>query len=171
MSTDEAAPDRESELAFDLADETATEDLARRVAKAAGRGDVIGLIGDLGAGKTVFARAFIRAALASPDEEVPSPTFTLLQTYEAGALTLYHFDLYRIDDPDEALELGIEEAFADGVALIEWAERLDGRLPADRLEVRLTPGPAAGTRRARLTGLGYWRAKLIEGIGDGAIHG
>ncbi len=171
MSTDDAAPEMESELAFDLADEAATEALARRVAKAAGRGDTIGLIGDLGTGKTVFARAFIRAVLANPDEEVPSPTFTLLQTYEADALALYHFDLYRIEDPEEALELGIEEAFADGVALIEWAERLDGLLPADRLEIRLTHGPRAGTRRARLAGFGYWRAKLIEGIGDGAIHG
>ncbi len=162
--------DPDAEHVYDLADEAATCRLAARVADAATVGDVIALIGGLGAGKTAFARAFIRR-LGDADEEVPSPTFTLLQTYECPPGTIYHFDLYRLERAEDALELGIEEAFADGITLIEWAERLDGLLPADRLEVRLAPGADAGARRATLTGHGYWRAKLGESIDEAAIHG
>jgi tRNA threonylcarbamoyladenosine biosynthesis protein TsaE len=161
--------DPEAQLTFELADEAATEALAARVAAAAAPGDVIALIGDLGAGKTVFARAFIRAR-CNTDEEVPSPTFTLLQTYDSANAVIYHFDLYRLSHADDALELGIEDAFADGISLIEWAERLGDLLPADRLDVQLHPGKTAGARRAQLIGHGYWRAKLGEGISEGAIH-
>jgi tRNA threonylcarbamoyl adenosine modification protein YjeE len=159
-----------TERVYELADEAATGQLAARIADAATAGDVIALIGGLGAGKTAFARAFIRH-LCDADEDVPSPTFTLLQTYTSRAGEIYHFDLYRLKDADEALELGIEEAFADGITLIEWAERLDGMLPADRLELRLDPGPRADARRATLVGHGFWMAKLAESIDDGAIHG
>ena len=161
--------DPEAQLTIDLADEAATESLAARVAAAAAPGDVIALIGDLGAGKTVFARAFIRAR-CNADEEVPSPTFTLLQTYDSANAVIYHFDLYRLSHADDALELGIEDAFAEGISLIEWAERLDALLPTDRLDVELLPGKTADARRAQLVGHGYWRAKLGEGISEGAIH-
>ena len=161
--------DPESGLDFNLAEESATCALAVRIARAAAPGDVIALLGDLGTGKTVFARAFIRAHCGD-DEEVPSPTFTLLQTYDADTLTIYHFDLYRLNHADEALELGIEEAFADGISLIEWAERLGGWLPANRLDVTLSAGANANARRAHLLGHGYWQAKLGEGISEGAIH-
>lgn len=161
--------DEEHRLDFDLADEAATEALGARIAGAAGAGDVIALEGDLGAGKSVFARAFIRAYCRT-DEDVPSPTFTLVQTYQGGGAPVFHFDLYRLKAADETLELGIEEAFADGISLIEWPDRLGPWLPRGRLEVRLTPGPRETARRARLTGYGYWRARLIEGIGDGAMH-
>lgn len=164
MFTDANAP-----LTFEIADQAGTEDLAARVAAVAAAGDVITLIGDLGSGKTVFARAFIRA-LCDAEEEVPSPTFTLAQTYDAGRFEIFHFDLYRLNHAEEALELGIEEAFADGVSLIEWGERLGTLLPAARLDVELRPGKIAGARRVRLTGHGYWRAKLGEGISEGAIH-
>ncbi len=162
--------DEGAERVYDLADEAATGALARRIADAAAPGDVIALNGGLGAGKTAFARAFIRH-LGDADEEVPSPTFTLLQTYSSRAGDIYHFDLYRIEQPDDALELGIEEAFSDGITLIEWAERLQGMLPADRLDIRFEPGARPDARRAVLTGYGLWMAKLAESIDEGAIHG
>ena len=156
-------------LVFELEDEAATERLAERLAQAAHAGDVIALIGELGAGKTALARAFIRY-LSDPDEEVPSPTFTLLQTYTCEAGEIYHFDLYRLEDPEDAIELGIEDAFADGITLIEWADRLGDLLPADRLDLKLAMGWGPSGRRATLRGHGRWMAKLAESISEGAIH-
>lgn len=156
-------------LDFDLADEAATRQLAERIAGVAGVGTVITLSGDLGSGKTVLARAFIRRFCAHVGD-VPSPTFTLVQIYEDGPVPVYHFDLYRLNVPDEALELGIEEAFADGVSLIEWPDRLGPWLPANRLDVALSQGRLPDARQARLTGHGYWQARLIDGLGDGAMH-
>jgi tRNA threonylcarbamoyladenosine biosynthesis protein TsaE len=120
----------------ELADERATLALGARLAGEAGRGDVFALHGGLGAGKTTLARGFIRA-LTTPDEEVPSPTFTLVQTYESGKGPLFHFDLYRLEDPEEAWELGIEDAFSGAISLIEWPERLGPLLPTRRRDVRL----------------------------------
>jgi len=149
-----------------LADEAATKALARRLAQAAEPGDVIALHGDLGAGKTSLARAFIQA-LAGQDEDVPSPTFTLAQMYECDAGTIWHFDLYRLEKPQDALELGIEDAFADGICLIEWPHRLGPWLPAGRLDLRLSAGQAEGVRHAELTGLGpVWTKKLRELFGE-----
>lgn len=150
---------REATRRFDLADEAATAALARAVAALARPGDVIALWGDLGAGKTRFARGFV-AALAGDAEEVPSPTFTLVQTYDTPAGTVWHFDLYRLDAPEEALELGLEEALAEGISLIEWPDRLGGLLPRERLDVTLEFGPAEGTRAARLAGRGGWARRL-----------
>ena len=152
---------------FTLADEAATADLARRLALLAQAGDVIALEGDLGAGKTSFARAFIRA-LTDPDEDVPSPTFTLVQTYDCDLGVVWHFDLYRLGKPDDALELGIEDAFGDGVSLIEWPDRLGPWLPADRLIVRLSAaGLNADTRRrAELIGGRDWEKRLGELSGE-----
>ena len=102
--------------------------------------DVIALAGDLGAGKTVFAKAFIRS-LTNENEDVPSPTFTLVQTYDAQQdeqpLTIWHFDLYRLKSPEEIYETGFEEALSEGVSLIEWAERAENLLPRNRLTIRL----------------------------------
>jgi tRNA threonylcarbamoyladenosine biosynthesis protein TsaE len=131
----------------ELADERATLALGARLAGEAGQGDVFALGGDLGTGKTTLARGFIRA-LTEPDEEVPSPTFTLVQTYDTEKGTIWHFDLYRLKDPEEAWELGIEEAFAEGISLIEWPERLGALLPARRRDVTLEI--AGAQRRARL---------------------
>lgn len=130
-------------LTFRPCREQGTRRLAGCLARVARKGDVIALAGDLGAGKTAFARAFIRT-LCSPTEEVPSPTFTLVQIYEAPDFPIWHFDLYRIDDPDEGIELGVEEAFATAVSLIEWPERLGRLLPADRLQLRMAARPEAG---------------------------
>jgi tRNA threonylcarbamoyladenosine biosynthesis protein TsaE len=95
-------------------------------------------------GKSELARAAIRARLDAPELEVPSPTFTLVQSYEAPGLEIWHVDLYRLGAPDEALELGLEEAHGEGALLIEWPERLGGLLPATRLDIRLAPGDAGG---------------------------
>ncbi|MCG8511949.1 MAG: tRNA (adenosine(37)-N6)-threonylcarbamoyltransferase complex ATPase subunit type 1 TsaE [Rhodospirillales bacterium] len=144
-----------------LADETATVSLAENLARISQPGDILALWGTLGTGKTVFARAFIRA-LGEADEEVPSPTFTLVQAYDTATATIHHFDLFRLDAPDEAYELGIEEAFADGISLIEWPDKLGGLLPRNRLDIDLTIGDAAGVRHVELTGPGDWMSRLKE---------
>ncbi|WP_207477771.1 tRNA (adenosine(37)-N6)-threonylcarbamoyltransferase complex ATPase subunit type 1 TsaE [Arenibaculum pallidiluteum] len=147
---------------IDLPDEDATRALATRLAPRLRQGDLVALRGDLGAGKTAFARALIRA-LTDPEEEVPSPTFTLVQTYDAPSGTIWHFDLYRLAGPEEVLELGWDEA-AGGIALVEWPERLGRMLPPDRLELELAvTGP--GSRRAVLAGGPSWAGRLagLEG--------
>jgi tRNA threonylcarbamoyl adenosine modification protein YjeE len=134
-------------------DERATAALAGTLARALVPGDVVALEGDLGAGKTTFARALIAAFAAEADQappEVPSPTFTLVQTYDFPRATIWHFDLYRIDRPEDALELGIEEAFAEGIALIEWPERLGPLLPAHRIDVRIGFGGTPDARRIEI---------------------
>ena len=146
-------------LDLELRDEQATAALAGRLAAAVRTGDVIALRGDLGAGKTLLARAFVNA-LPGAREEVPSPTFTLAQTYRRGDLEVWHFDLYRLESPEEAYELGIEEAFAEAVSLIEWPERLGALLPKERLDLWLEQGAEAQTRRLRLEGHGGWAARL-----------
>ena len=144
---------------FDLPDAAATQALGAALAQRLKAGDVVALLGDLGAGKTELARGLIRA-LFGADTEVPSPTFTLEQTYEDEAvpLSLWHFDLYRLEDPEEAFELGIEDAFADAVSLIEWPERLGRYLPAHRLEIALSHADKG--RRATLSGGGDWPERL-----------
>jgi tRNA threonylcarbamoyladenosine biosynthesis protein TsaE len=142
-----------------LPDPTATARLAARVAPLARIGDVVALHGALGSGKTSFARAFV-AARAERVIEVPSPTFTLVQTYELPNGPVWHFDLYRLDRPDDAIELGIDEAFTDAISLIEWPERLGALLPADRLDVRLSF--AGSGRRAVLEAAPAWQARLAD---------
>lgn len=142
----------------------ATEALGRALARLLRPGDVVALYGDLGAGKTALARALIRALpgpLGAAEEEVPSPTFTLVQTYERQPAPVWHFDLYRLESAAEVEELGFSEALADGVSLVEWPERLGALLPADALCITLAFA-AAGGRRARLEGGGDWPTRLTE---------
>ena len=155
------SPQAVATVRLDLADEAATRSLAARLAAVARRGDIFALSGGLGAGKTVFARAFVRA-LGRADEDVPSPTFTLVQTYDVPAGTVWHVDLYRLSSPEEAWELGIEEAFAEGIALIEWPERLGYLLPADRLDILLESAAGPDARRVTLTGRGRMAARARE---------
>ena len=122
-------------------------------------GDAVCLTGPLGAGKSTLARALVRA-LTTPDEDVPSPTFTLVQFYEGARLKIAHFDLYRLSDPDEAYEIGLDEALEDGAAIIEWPERLEGRLPPDRLDIEISID--GDMRRVRLTPHGAWKGREIE---------
>jgi tRNA threonylcarbamoyladenosine biosynthesis protein TsaE len=127
---------------------------------------VIALSGELGVGKTRFARAFIDA-VTGDGEDVPSPTFTLVQTYEAPAATVWHFDLYRLSRSAEVYELGIEEAFAEGISVIEWPDRLQELLPRARLDVRLAYGAGPSERAAELTGHGGWAPRLAALWPDG----
>lgn len=168
----------EFSMTLTLADEAATAELAQSLSLQAKAGDVIALSGDLGAGKTSFARAFINAlprekGAADPGspEEVPSPTFTLVQLYERAAGQVWHFDLYRLEQAEEAYELGIEEAFSEGISLIEWPERLGGLLPRDRLELRLGFAALPQSRTAEFRAEGSWKARLetlAQALGPGA---
>ncbi len=125
---------------------------------------VIALWGDLGAGKTTFARALIAAAAGRP-VEVPSPTFTLVQTYDVASLRIWHFDLYRLSHADEVDELGWDEAFSDGVVLVEWPDRLGARLPAARLDVGLDfSDEDASARTVTLRGHGFAASTLADAV-------
>jgi tRNA threonylcarbamoyladenosine biosynthesis protein TsaE len=165
----EAPAPRIEPIALDLPDEAATAALARRLARLARPGDVIALAGDLGSGKTSFARAFIRSLPLGDDkddaadrDEIPSPTFTLVQIYQRRPAPVWHFDLYRLERPEEAYELDLEDAFVGAISLIEWPERLGGLLPAERLDVRLFFTEDMGARRVELLGHGGWAARLGE---------
>lgn len=111
---------------------------ARELATTLNAQDVICLHGDLGMGKTVFARALIRALVDDGALEVPSPTFTLVQTYEHKRGVIYHYDLYRLEDPEEVFELAFEDALAEGLVIIEWPERLGAYKPRVGLDIRLS---------------------------------
>ncbi len=137
-----------------MPDAAATVTAAAAVAKLARRGDVFCLIGALGAGKTTFARGFLRAL--GIEEEIPSPTFNLLLTYDTAPGTVWHFDLYRLGSPDEVIELGLEDAFADGICLIEWPDRLGPWLPEARIEIHLTDSD---------DGVGRWLELCATGPG------
>lgn len=125
-------------------------------------GDTIALNGELGAGKTTFARAVILAVLGKAHEEIPSPTFALMQTYEDGRLPLAHIDCYRMNGADELQEIGLEDMLSRGAALVEWAERVEAELPADRLEISLGDGASDETRKITLNGLGSWGARIAR---------
>ncbi len=123
-------------------------------------GDVLALRGDLGAGKTTFARAFVRAVLDDPAMDVPSPTFTLLQSYETSRFPISHFDLYRVEANSELEELGFDEAIAGSVVLLEWPERAEAQLPPTRLEIHIETHVDPALRTLHLTGPGAWAARL-----------
>ena len=133
-------------------DEAATAALGRRLAAVARPGDVLLLAGPLGAGKTAFARGFIRALCGDPALEIPSPSFTLVQTYEAAAGLIWHYDLWRVAGPAALAELAWEEALA-GIVLVEWPDRLGGLAPA-ALEIAISLIP--GGREIRLRGERRW---------------
>lgn len=146
-------------LEIALPAEADTRALGQAIARQARQGDMIALEGGLGAGKTTLARGFIQHVTGSL-EEVVSPTFTLAQLYD-GPLPIWHFDLYRLKDPMEVLELGLEDALTEGIVLVEWPERMGHLLPQRRLEVALALGLQNG-RLARLAGDPSWKARLEE---------
>ena len=144
---------------FRLDHEADTARLGAAIAGELRRHEAVCLSGPLGAGKSTLARGLIQA-LAGAAIEVPSPTFTLVQTYETPALALAHFDLYRLAKPEDVVELGLDEALDEGAAVIDWPERLGHHLPPDRLDVELHIDGEA--RRARLTPHGAWEDRPIE---------
>ena len=148
---------------FRLPDEAATARLGASVAAVLARREAVCLKGPLGAGKSTLARGLVRAVVGI-SEDVPSPTFTLVQFYEGRALRLAHFDLYRINRPEEAFEIGLDEALDVGAAVIEWPERLGHGLPRDRLDIELliVGDAAAESRLARLTPHGAWEGRPLE---------
>jgi tRNA threonylcarbamoyladenosine biosynthesis protein TsaE len=146
-------------MTLNLPDAEATARLGAAVARALRPGEAICLYGPLGAGKSTLARGLVRA-LTGPDEDVPSPTFTLVQFYDGPAFPLAHFDLYRLARAEEAYEIGLDEALEDGAAVIEWPERLGGRLPPDRLDIEIVIDGEA--RVARLAPYGSWEGRPLE---------
>jgi tRNA threonylcarbamoyl adenosine modification protein YjeE len=153
----------------DLAGEEATSALAGWLAGFARPGDFVAVSGDLGAGKTAFVRAFLRTATGDPALEAPSPTFTLLQTYDSPAFAIVHADFYRLRGPSELTQLGWEEMIDGAVTLVEWPEHAAAALPRDRLDITLTHDPSRGAdfRRAALAARGamaarFKRARAVE---------
>lgn len=141
-------PGQSLDLTLTSPDETAG--LARRIAAHCQAGDILLLEGDIGAGKTHFARTLIQSLLAVP-EDVPSPTFTLIQTYEAPDFEIWHSDLYRLTSPDEVVELGMLDAFEDALCLVEWPDRLAELEPKAALRLRFTMQDTRGQRHAHLS--------------------
>ena len=139
----------------------ATQHVAATLSTAARRGDVITLQGVLGAGKTTFARAFIQA-LNPKILEVPSPTFTLVHVYDEQPLPIWHFDLYRLKSAEEVYELGIEEAFATALSLIEWPERLAGFSLSNCLSLSFSHHPPSMQRTLHITPDVSWVTRLPE---------
>jgi len=133
---------------FRLRDEAATRAFARALRPHLGPGDVIALSGPIGAGKTAFARALIQDALAVTGEieDVPSPSFTLVQIYPTAQGEIWHADLYRLTGPRDCDELGLEQAFATAITLIEWPDRLGPDLPDRALSLAFAPGDAGEAR-------------------------
>lgn len=149
-------------MKLDLTTLDETRLAARRLAAQARIGDVYTLSGDLGSGKTTFARFFLQAL--GVEEDVPSPTFTLVQTYAtADSQTVWHFDLYRIETPEEAFELDIEDAFEEGISLIEWPDRLGPYLPAERLQLDFSFAQTEGARELNIHPKGQsWKKRLDQ---------
>jgi N-acetylmuramate 1-kinase len=146
-------------------DEAGCVRLAELIALKIRPGDVIALYGDLGAGKTTLARALIGALLGQAAPEVPSPTFALQQTYTTPRLTVAHFDFYRLSNPEEARELGFEEALDTCAVIVEWPERAAALLPTDRIEIELREATDPNCRVVTIRGLGTTAAR-VERIGE-----
>lgn len=116
-----------------------TQNTAQELAAQLKAGDVLALHGNLGMGKSVFARALIRTLIHDKTADIPSPTFTLVQIYENEIAPIYHFDCYRLEDPEEIYEIGWEEALDGGISIIEWPSRIEPFLPRRRLDITLAP--------------------------------
>ena len=146
-------------MILNLPDADATGRLGAVLAAALKPGEAVCLTGPLGAGKSTLARGLVRA-LTQPDEDVPSPTFTLVQFYDGLHFPIAHFDLYRLERAEEAFEIGLDEALEEGAAVIEWPERLAGRLPPDRLDIDIAM--LDDGRTATLVPYGAWKGRALE---------
>ncbi len=141
-----------------LADEDQTTLLARRLSGALKAGDTLCLSGPVGAGKSHFARSIIASRLEAEGraEDIPSPSFTLVQTYALADVEIWHADLYRLSGPDDILELGLEEAFETAITLIEWPDRLQDLRPARWIEFAFSHPPDGAGRKVRVSRSGSW---------------
>lgn len=147
---------------LDLTSPEETAALARQIGAQLMPGDVLLLQGEIGAGKTHFARSLIQSLLETP-EDIPSPTFTLVQTYEGASGEIWHADLYRLTSPDEVVELGLTDAFEDAICLIEWPDRLAELTPASALTLAFAMGADADQRSLILsTSNPRWKSILKE---------
>lgn len=158
---------------FRFASAKETAGFAASLAPRLGAGDSVLLQGGLGAGKTHFARSLIQARLAAGDrhEDVPSPTYTLVQTYFDGALEIWHADLYRLVDLDEVFELGLEEAFETGICLIEWPQRLGTLAPPNALTLTFEMTETPAERVMTATGASRAWADLLARCETGQADG
>jgi len=148
-------------LTIAVENERGTERLAAKLARVLAVGDVVLLDGTLGAGKTAFCRALVRAVLGDPHAIVASPTFTFSQIYSAPSLTVTHFDLYRMGEAEEVFDLGWDDALDEGATLVEWPERLGSLRPAAALHITLEPDAARETfRRFHFHGSEAWAERL-----------
>jgi tRNA threonylcarbamoyl adenosine modification protein YjeE len=147
------------DVSVTLSDEAATEALGTGIASALRAGDAVLLSGPLGAGKTVLARAILRALGIT--DRVPSPSFTLVQSYETRNFTVRHFDLYRIERESDLIELGLQDALSQGAVIVEWPEHAFGQMPDSALKIELCPSEREA-RTARLTGGDRWTGILEE---------
>lgn len=145
----------------------ATAKFAEQIGAILQQGDVLLLEGDIGAGKTHFARALIQSLQDTP-EDVPSPTFTLVQTYETKRGTVLHADLYRLTNPDDVAELGLLDAFESSICLVEWPDRLGEDMPADRVTLTFTlAGTVASARSVQISATNaHWQQRLQEALND-----
>jgi tRNA threonylcarbamoyladenosine biosynthesis protein TsaE len=132
-------------------------------------GDVIALSGDLGMGKSTFARAFIKKYMDNKEEEVPSPTYTLVQQFipkNTSRPEIWHFDMYRLENPKDALELGIEDAFSEGVSIIEWPQNLGTFLPVNSLIIKIKNGEKIDNRTLEFYGNSSFKNRLQNILAD-----
>ena len=152
---------------LDLPTPEATADFAAALAPLLRAGDALLLSGPIGAGKTHFARALIQARLGAAGrmEDVPSPTFTLVQTYDDGTGEIWHADLYRLEDSGEVVELGLDDAFEQAVCLVEWPDRLGGLAPPDALWLDFA-GAGERARTLTATGSARWSDHLAQALAD-----
>ena len=154
-------------ITLELPTEAATAALAESLAPRLGPGDTLLLSGPIGAGKTHFARALVKARLraAGRDEDVPSPTFTLVQTYDDGLAEIWHADLYRLTAAADTAELGLDEAFRDAIVIVEWPDRLGPDAPAGALRLEFGSGADEGSRRLTLrSDDARWAAMLAPAL-------
>lgn len=150
---------------FYLDDIGATRVLAREIAPLFRTGDIITLVGNLGAGKTELCRAIIHAL--GYEEDVPSPTFSLLQIYEpplndTKTPAVWHTDLYRLEDPEDVFELGLEDGYDSAITLIEWPDRMGDLLPSEHLQLELSMAAIEGSREIKIKGGKSWNERLKE---------
>ncbi len=153
------------ELNFNLQNLEATRLFANQLSATLKTGDIITFEGTLGAGKTEFCRALIHAI--GYHEDVPSPTFSLLQTYEPELddqqkPAIWHFDLYRLENSEDVLELGIEDGFDTAITLIEWPDKMGSYLPDGHLKIMLSMGDDEGSRNIKIIWDDYWAIRLKD---------